>query len=99
MVDLQKIKQIYEVNSTYVFGELKAKFLAFMDNYDSLGLSIDGVTIDLGAQGSEEEDEYLVLDSTAEGQKLLEQGVKQEKHCNLLLLTMLIQQIIIINIE
>jgi hypothetical protein len=68
MINLKDVKNIFEVNSTYLEGELHKKFLEFTSMYDRLGLKADGIDIDLGSYSNEEEEqEGVVLEIPTEG--------------------------------
>jgi hypothetical protein len=45
---LENVKQVAELNSTFLDQELMALFKKFLRNHDNLGLKKDGVKIDLG---------------------------------------------------
>jgi hypothetical protein len=63
-MQLKDIKGYVEYNSSYISGELSNKFQAFIRNYDSLGLKIEGLKIDNSFDGKEFEENDILLDVT-----------------------------------
>jgi hypothetical protein len=59
------VTKIVEYNSTFSFGELRDKFVRFLNTYDSMGLNINGLAIDLGEQNAADEDDDFTSVSEA----------------------------------
>lgn len=56
-IQLKNVKEIVEVNSTYVKGELHRKFVRFTETMDNMGLKVEDVILDLGRDSEGEEEE------------------------------------------
>jgi len=65
-IQLKHVKEIVEVNSTYISGELKRKFIEFIETYDSMGLKIEDIVIDLGNKEFETEREDDIIEAETE---------------------------------
>jgi hypothetical protein len=63
-IQLANVKEIVEVNSTYISGELKRKFVEFIESRDNMGLRVDGILLDLGGHETEFEEDGGVVEAS-----------------------------------